>query len=265
MNNREELESDLVIRLSRRSAIRLGLYGVAGLMMADFLHVPALAAEPVLPFRPSAGNAKAIIQIWLWGGPSHVDTFDPKPEAGNDYTGPFTSPIATNVAGIRINELMTELAKVADKYSIIRSMTHGNNGHETAAYMVQTGFKSGDGLVHPGLGAVVSLLKGYQAGYKGLIPPYIVLTQLLGRFSEAGFLGSKAKPFATGGDPNAARFLVEGVVAEGITDQRQRERRELLAQLDTLRKQLRNDPQILALNDCEAEAYNLILGDGAKV
>jgi len=266
MNDRliGELENgtDLVIRLSRRSAIRCGLYGAAGLFMADFVRMPAFAAEPL--FRPS-GKAKAVIQIWLWGGPSHLDTFDPKPAAGNDYTGPFTNPLATNVDGIRINELMTELAKIADKYAIIRGMTHGNNGHETAAYMVQTGFKSGDGLVHPALGALVSLFKGYQAGYKGLIPPYIVLTQLLGRFSEAGFLGSKAKPFATGGDPNAARFLVEGVVAEGITDQRQHERRELLGQLDSLRKSLKQDPQIMAMDECEAQAYDLILGDGAKI
>ena len=83
-------------------------------------------------------------------------------------------------------------------------MTHGNNGHETAAYMVQTGRQPGGSCVYPGVGAVVSLFKGYDAGYKGLIPPYIVLTQPQGRFSEAGFLGSRYKPFATGGDPAAS-------------------------------------------------------------
>ena len=81
---------------------------------------------------------------------------------------------------------------------------------------------------------MVSLFKGYNAGYKGLIPPYIVLTQPQGRFSEAGFLGSRYKPFATGGDPAQARFAVEGVVAQGITDQRQQDRRELLHKLNTL-------------------------------
>ena len=80
-------------------------------------------------------------------------------------------------------------------------MTHGNNGHETAAYMVQTGRTPGERLVYPSVGAVVSLFKGYDAGYKGLIPPYVVLTQPQGRFSEAGFLGPRYKPFATGGDP----------------------------------------------------------------
>jgi hypothetical protein len=144
-------------------------------------------------------------------------------------------------------------------------MTHGSNAHETAAYMTQTGFRSGDGIVHPGIGAVVSLLRGYEAGYKGLIPPYIVLTQLLGRFSETGFLGYKAAPFATGGDPNATRFVVEGVIAEGITDQRQRDRRNLLSKLDMLRRAAADDAQMKALDQAESQAYDLILGDAGKV
>jgi hypothetical protein len=112
---------------------------------------------------------------------------------------------------------------------------------------------------------VVSLLKGYQAGYKGLIPPYIVLTQPQGRFSEAGFLGSRYKPFATGSDPNRPRFAVEGVVAEGITDQRQRARRGLLDNLNTLKHAMKGDPRMEAFAQAEQQAYDLILGDAGKV
>lgn len=217
--------------------------------------------------KPTAkgGKAKSVIQIWMWGGPGHLDTFDPKPEAGSDFTGPLNKPIPTNVAGMQISELLPELAKHGDKYSIIRSMTHGNNAHETASYMVQTGRTPGDGQVYPGAGAVVSLFKGYGAGYKGLIPPYIVLTQLQGRFAEAGFLGSRGKPFATGGDPNAARFAVEGVVAEGISDDRQKARRDLLHRLNTLQTAMNGDAQLAAMNQCETQAYDLILGDAGKV
>jgi hypothetical protein len=99
---------------------------------------------------------------------------------------------------------------VADKFSLIRSMTHKNNGHETAAYLMQTGHSPASGWPIPSVGAVFAYFKGYQAGYKGVIPPYVVLTQPQGRFSEPGFLGPKYKPFATGGDPNAPRFEVEG-------------------------------------------------------
>ena len=245
--------------ITRREAVRRTLLGMTALMFADRLFVPALRAAA----RPA--TAKAVIQIWMWGGPCHLDTFDPKPEAGNDYCGPLNKPIETNVPGIRICELLPELAKQADKYSILRGMTHGINGHETAAYQVQTGRKPGDGQVYPGVGAVVSLFKGYEAGYKGLIPPYIVLTELQGRFAESGFMGARAKPFATGGDPAQTPFVVEGVVARGISEKRQRDRRELLHQLNTLEKFDQDDPGIQAAAACEQQAYDLILGDAGKV
>ncbi len=205
-----------------------------------------------------------MVQIWLWGGPPHLDTFDPKPEAGNDYCGPLNKPIDTNVPGIRICELLPELAKRADKYSLIRSMTHGNNGHETAAYIVQTGRLPGGRDVYPSVGAVVSLFKGYNAGYKGVTPPYIVLTEPQGRFSETGFLPSRYKPFATGGDPAQGRFAVEGIVAPGVSDQRQQERREYLHKLDSLAQAMKGDPQLAALEETEKQAYDM-LADGAKV
>jgi len=247
--------------ISRREALREGLFSAAGLLIGS--HIAPRAARAAQ--AAGAGKAKSIIQIWMWGGPSHLDTFDPKPEAGNDYSGPLSSPIETNVKGMRINELMPQLAKQADKYSLIRSMTHGVNAHETASYTVQTGRVSGGREVFPCVGAVVSLFKGYDAGYKGLIPPYIVLTQPQGRFSEAGFLGNRYKPFATGGDPGQARFAVEGVVAQGISDDRQRSRRDYLHQLDSLERQLPGDPQLKATTEAESQAYELILGDAGKV
>ncbi len=244
--------------MTRRAALQRTLLGAGGLMLGGALAPQARA-------QAKAAKAKAVIQIWMWGGPCHLDTFDPKPEAGNDFTGPLTKPIETNVSGIRICELLPLLAKQADKYSILRSMTHGINGHETASYMVQTGHKPGDGTVYPGVGAVVSLFKGYAGGYKGLIPPYLVMTKLQGRFAEAGFLGSRAKPFATGGDPSQTPFLVEGVVAEGITDKRQHSRRELLHSLNTLGQMAPDDPQVLEAARSEQAAYDLILGDAGKV
>jgi hypothetical protein len=247
--------------ISRREAICHGLTGAAGLWLADSLAIRSWAAAPA----QTIGTAKAVIQIWMWGGPPHLDTFDPKPEAGKDYCGLLTSPIETNVPGIRISELLPLLAKQADKYSIVRSMTHGSNAHETATYMVQTGRKAGERVVFPSAGAVVSLFKGYEGGYFGRIPPYVVLTEPLGRFDEAGFLGMRFKPFATGGDPSQSRFIVEGIVAQGITDQQQRDRRELLGQLDTLRHALPQNAALRALARSEDQAYDMILGDGAKV
>jgi hypothetical protein len=211
------------------------------------------------------GKAKAVIQIWMWGGPAHLDTFDPKPQAGADYCGPYTAPIASNVDGIQICQRLPLLAKQADKYSIIRSMTHGVNGHETASYMTQAGRPAGTGDVYPCAGAVVSRFKGYDAGYKGLLPPYIVLTKPQGRFSESGFMGLRYKPFATGGRPNAPVFTVEGIVQQGISEARQRGRRQLLHDLETLGRRMKENPAFGKMDQCEELAYELILGDAGKV
>lgn len=246
--------------LSRRALFRYGFLTTAAMMLgekAGFAQLPA-------PAQPGA-KAQAVIQIWLWGGSCHIDTFDPKPDAGKDYSGPLNEAIATNVDGIRLGKLLPNLAKQADKFSLIRSMTHENNGHETASYMVQTGHPEGGHLVYPSMGAVVSLLKGYDAGYKGLLPPYIVLTEPQGRFSEAGFLGPRYKPFATGGDPAKTPFAVEGIVAEGISPEHQKLRRELLGRLDTLGKQFKNDPQFAEFRKSGDAAYDMILGEGAEV
>ncbi|MEW6158768.1 MAG: DUF1501 domain-containing protein [Verrucomicrobiota bacterium] len=244
--------------LSRRDAIRQCLFGSAGLLLANRWDVRAWTT-------PRSAKARSVIQIWLWGGPSHIDTFDPKPAAGYDYCGPLSKAVATNVEGIQIGESLPLLAKHAEKFSIIRSLTHGNNGHETAAYMVQTGRAAGGRDVFPCVGAITSLFKGFDAGYQGLIPPYIVLTEPQGRFSEAGFLGTRYKPFATGGDPAAPRFNVEGIVAPGISDQRQQARRELLRRLDTLGKALPGDARLQTLYASENQAYELIIGDAGKL
>jgi hypothetical protein len=241
--------------LTRRDMLRYSAAGIGGMALGA-----PLQASAVKP-----GKAKAVIQIWMWGGPTHVDTFDPKPDAGADYCGPYNAPIATNVDGIQIGQMLPLLAKQADKYSIIRSMTHGQNGHETASYMTQTGRPAGTGDVFPCAGAVVSRFKGYDAGYKGLLPPYIVLTKPQGRFSESGFMGLRYKPFATGGKPSAPVFSVEGVVQQGITEARQRDRRQLLHNLETAGRKMKGNPAFQQMDGCEEQAYELILGDAGKV
>ena len=135
-------------RLRNRVLLGGGLVGTAGLMIGN----PLLSAAAPATRSP---KARSVIQIWMWGGPSHLDTFDPKPEAGYDYCGSLSKPIGTS-SGARIGELLPLLAKEADKYSILRGMTHGVNGHETASYMVQTGHPAGERIVYPCVGAVVS-------------------------------------------------------------------------------------------------------------
>ncbi len=242
--------------LSRRDVLRLGMFGAAGLMFTDGTLLKAAGV-----ITPLKAKAKSVIQVWLWGGPSHLDTFDPKPGAGYDYCGKYDKPIATPVAGILIGQALPQLAKLADKYSLLRGMTHGINGHETASYMVLTGTRPADGSSSPAVGSVISYKKGYRAGYQGLIPPYVVLTKPQGRFSEAGFLGSTFQPFATGGDPAKTPFTVEGVVAPGISGERQRDRRSLLDRLDTLSHNMQGHSLIEQMRKHREDAYDLILGE----
>ena len=146
------------VRISRREAMRRGVCGTAGVLLADRLAgQPRVLAKPAEP--AAKVTAKSVIQIFLWGGMSHNDTWDPKPESGYDYMGDFSKVLPTNVEGIQIGALFPELAKQADKYSLIRSMTHRNNGHETAAYLMQTGHTPGERLAYPSVGAVFSLFK----------------------------------------------------------------------------------------------------------
>lgn len=242
--------------------LHTGVLSAAGLTLAS-----RLCAAPSTALQPE-GKAKAVIQIWMWGGPSHTDTFDPKPEAGNDYTGPLKGTAQTNVPGMHIGELLPELAKLGDKFSIIRSMTHGQNGHETAAYLTQTGRMPGR-IVYPSVGAVVTAFKGFPEDVpleeRSLIPPYVVLTQPQGRFSEAGFMGMKYKPFATGGDPNSGRFVVEGIVAPGLSDEQQLARRAMLERVNTLGRTVGVSAELDALAEARKGAYDLMLGDAGKV
>jgi hypothetical protein len=256
----------LSLPMSRREALRFGLFSTAGLWLADGQVLGATVAPPPSQASiaaPIVAKAKSVIQIFLWGGMSHNDTWDPKPDSGSDYMGEFAKAIPTNVDGIQIGELFPKLAQQADKFSLIRSMTHRNNGHETAAYLMQTAHAPGERLAYPSVGAVFTVFKSQS--YKGLIPPYVVLTQPQGRFSEEGFLGPRLKPFATGGDPNAVRFEVEGVVSRGIPDVRQKTRRDLLEQMNTMGHAMTASPQLQASEEAKKQAYELILGQGREV
>jgi len=207
--------------------------------------------------------AKSVIFVYLDGGPTQTDMFDPKPKAGKDYTGPLNKTSITNVPGIEIGEKLPLLAKIADKYSIIRSMTHGINGHETASYVMETGSLPGGRIVYPSMGAVIAFKK--EGTYKGSIPPYISLTNGSSRFNEAGFLGPQYKSFATGGAPEGAQFSVEGIINSAYSDDQLKSRKKLLNSLDDFSQQMPDNKQLADMDKYQQQAYSLILGEDRKV
>lgn len=213
---------------------------------------------------PLPVRAKSVIEIWVWGGPSQLETFDPKPNASVDYSGGYKA-IPTNIPGVEISEFFPLLAKHADKYSLIRSMTHPHRGHETATYLMQTGREPGGGKVYPAIGAVIAMFK--SKNYDSPIPPYIILTVPKGRFSEVGFLDERYSPLVTGGNPNAARFIVDGFVPPGGLKPEELSRRfELLEKVDTFgRSPLGPITEFADFEQAGKRARKIVEGEAAKV
>jgi len=242
--------------ISRHNFICLSAL-IVGILFLGNIH-PLKAQQPA-----EKKYAKSVIFVYLDGGPAQTDMFDPKPKAGKDYTGPLVKTSVTNVPGIEIGEKLPLLAKIADKYSIIRSMTHGINGHETASYVMETGSLPGGRIVYPAMGAVVAFKK--EATYKGSIPAYISLISGSTRFNEAGFLGPQYKSFATGGAPEAAQFSVEGIVNSAYTDDQLKSRKKLLNSLDNFSWEMPDNKQLTEMDKFQQQAYSLILGEDRKV
>ena len=177
-----------------------------------------------------AQRAKSVILVYLDGGPAQTETFDPKPLAGRNYYGNYSGVCKTNVEGIEIGEKLPLLATMADKYSIIRSMTHGSFAHETGHYAMITGDTSGGAVVYPSFGAVISYM--LKDTYKGILPCYISVTSANSRFNEGGFLGNAYKSFDTGGAPESQSYDVEGVVNRFVDRERMNKRMALLGEFE---------------------------------
>jgi hypothetical protein len=218
--------------LGRRSFLRLGTLGLSGFSLADLLRVRSQAAE-------TNGPAKSVILLWLWGGPSHLDTFDMKPDAEVQYRGPF-EPIATKVPGIQVCEHFPLLAKRADKFSIIRSLHHESNDHGIAGTIALTGNISGavglDGktqgtVLRPSTGAIVGRLRPARPGS---LPPYTILGDQLHQGLKkvvgegGGALGSAYDPFRLTYEPGIGLKLPDIALPENVSAARLDARWDLL-------------------------------------
>jgi len=216
--------------LTRRGFVQLGSLGVVGLSLPEVL----LAREKQ---AASARKDTAVILYWMGGGPSHIDTFDPKPDAPVEVRGPFGSIAAA--PGMRICELLPNLARVGNKFAVVRSMTHYDSNHSDAAHLVQTGYHEKNvqfrGQISPAQGSFVAKLRGANA--HGL-PPYVCIPDAYfarqGFFQLATYLGKEFDPVNSGGEPTF-RFTNPGPsfsLPADITADRANSRRLLLDKLN---------------------------------
>jgi hypothetical protein len=247
---------------SRRDILRLGLGTLLGGGLAHALRVQA-AGSTALPIR-----AKGCILIWLDGGPTHYETFDPKPEAPAEIRGEFKA-IATKAAGVRFSEHLKRLAGIADKLAVVRSIRHDQNNHGAGNHYMMTGaptripvFCGAFVSFHPSLGSVTARERGAPAG----LPAYFTLPAMP-RSGGPNFLGAKYAPFAVPDDPNSAGFRVRDVaLPAGLADDRFGGRTDLRKQLDRLQRF--NDPAAAdpaaALDEHYQQAFDLISSKQAQ-
>ncbi len=238
--------SDYCDGVRRRDFLRLGVLGAAGLGLPGFFRL-AEAGEV------AAGRATSAIFINLGGGPSHIDTFDLKPDAPADLRGEF-KPIDTVVPGVRISEHLPRLAQCADKFAILRGVSHSLAAHEFGTKYMNTGNRPIPSLEFPGYGPVVTKEKG---GPRDL-PPFVAIPDTP---QVAGYLGVEFAPFSTTSVPKAGQpFTVRGIaLRNGLTVEEIDRRRDLLKDLDSTFRGFEKESDLIhGLDRFSQRAYDII-------
>jgi hypothetical protein len=254
---------------SRRALLRAGLYGTLGLGLPDLLRLRALAGEGTgtgsgtvhgAAAPKTAGKVTNCILIWLAGGPSHIDTFDPKPDAPPDVRGEF-KPIATSVPGLSISEVFPKLATMMDRVTLIRSVTSPEAAHDRAAHHLLTGYRPMPALVYPSYGSVVSKIREAR---RDALPPYVAVPDAP-VFSSSGYLTPAYDPFAVLNDPNSPNFRVRDLTPpDRLTLDRLRRRREMVRALDGFAHDVSDTPMTSSRDQFAERAYDLLTSSAAQ-
>jgi hypothetical protein len=247
---------------NRRNFLRVGSLAIGGLTLPELLRSRAQGATAGgldASGKPASTPVKdtSIVLLWLSGGPTHVETFDPKMTAPSEYRS-TVGAIETSVPGIQIGGLLPGIAKQADKMAFVRSFAHRNSGHGGGTHFVMTGYDnrgSDQGMAanKPSYGSITAKYRGASHAGTG-VPTYI----RLGGINADGpaFLGKGSAPFETSG-------TAKNNMSQILSDTRMADRRSLLAGLDRLNRQVDNSGLMAGFDAYEQQAYGLIMG-GAK-
>ena len=250
--------------MTRRNCLQLGLTAGLGLGLSQLLRLQANAA----PTTPRQAKAKSCILIWMDGGPTHFETFDPKPDAPAEIRGEF-EPISTKLPGVQFSQYMTRLAGMLDQVSVIRSIRHDQGNHGAGNHYMMTGapprIPVGCGAFvsfHPSMGSVAA----YELGKDNGLPNYFSIPSM-SRSGGPNFLGAKYAPFVVGGDPNSPDFRVRDVaLPQGLTEEhfhRRTDLRKLVDRIDRINDPAAGDP-VSGLDEYYRQGYDLITSSSAQ-
>ena len=249
--------------LSRRDFLQVGLHGLAGLGLTDLMRLQAQGVSIA-----KSSNPKRCILIWLDGGPTHHESFDPKPDAPVEIRGEF-KPIPTKVPGIHFSEAVPNLASIADKLCVVRSICHKDPNHGGGNHYMMTGTPTPVPVncgafvtFHPSFGSVVSYHRGVTHG----IPAYMTLPRQ-SRSGGPNFLGAEHAPFVVDGNPGSKSFRVRDVVLpREVSEGRARHRRDLRSALDRMKRfrEQRGDDPALAFDSYYDQGLDLVSSEKAQ-
>lgn len=241
--------------LARRAFLQAGLTGLASLTLSDLYRMEAATRSR---------SSKSIIVLWLWGGPSHMETFDLKPDAPAEYRGEFR-PIATNVPGLQISEHLPRLAKLGDRFALVRSLSHNSPGHVNSTHTVMTGYPgelAERPPYRPKYPDAYSVIQHMVGGRRSDVPAFVALPKVM--YPGSAYLGGDFAPLPVTSDPNVADFKLPSVVLDDAVRPRLAERLTLREQLDTLHREMDGSGAMESSDQFRQKAADMLLGPAAR-
>lgn len=248
--------------LSRRSFLHVGFLGGVGLSLDQYFRLQSAqaATAPVPPASKRGPRAEAVIHIFLPGGSAHQETWDPKPYAPVEYRGEM-GQVKTKLEGVLFNECMTKTAQIADKITVVRSMTHGEAAHERGTHNMFTGYRPSPAIIFPSMGSVVS----HELGVRNNLPPYVAIPNMPTTYAGSGYLSSSYAPFSLGADPANGGFKVQDLsLPGGVSDDRFATRRSMLDTVNAHFQAKEKSDNLDAMDTFYQRAYGLISSEKAK-
>jgi uncharacterized protein (DUF1501 family) len=240
---------------TRRNVLYAGWLGGAGLTLGNLLQLQALASA-----KGKEPKAKSVIHIYLQGGFPHMDSFDPKPDSPAEFRG-ILDPIKTKLPGVYFSSHMQSTAQVADKLTVVRSMSHTEVDHSRGEHSMFTGYRPSPALIYPSVGSVVS----HELGSRDAMPPYVCVPNQGSQFLGSGYLSNACGPFSLGSDPARSNFSVRDLsLPKGVDTSRFEKRKSWKQMVDQHFASMEADDSLQTMDSFYQRAYDLLASPKAR-